>query len=261
MNLLPDQLPHSEYDKAGDFYYNFITGHLLQPDSFFHENVAIMLDMLGDSVGRRVCDLACGEGFLSRILAQKGASVTGVDLSANLLQHARRQSEGLGIEYIRDDAQALTRLDDAAFDAVVCHRALMDIPDLNATVNTVCRILKDGGSFIFCILHPCFETPFGKDNPPHEIDDEGNLIAIRITKYRQEGKWYSGGSGVRGTLGSIHRMLSTYLNSLIRAGFTIAELSEPALDEGAADTFDRQLRTIIPRVLIVKAMKAQAHAH
>jgi hypothetical protein len=56
-----DNLPHSDYDKAGDFYYNFITGSLRQPDSFFHENVAIMLDMLGDVEGRRVCDLACAE--------------------------------------------------------------------------------------------------------------------------------------------------------------------------------------------------------
>lgn len=245
----------SEYDRVGDFYYNFIKTNLLRPDSFFYENVGIMMRLLGDVQNLRVCDVACGEGFLARILAAQGADVTGVDLSANLLQHATRQSEGLAIEYIRDDARVLRQVDAATFDAVVCHMALMDIPDLDATVNAVYRILKKDGIFVFCILHPCFETPFDADNPPHEVDDDGNLIAIRLTRYSEEEKWFSDGSGVRGTLGSIHRMLSTYLNSLIQAGFAIAELSEPTLDVTVADTFDKQFRKIAPRVLIVKAKK------
>ena len=61
-------LPSSEYDAAGDFYLNFITTQLATPDSFFHQNVEIMMRMLGDVKGLQVCDLACGEGFLSRIL-------------------------------------------------------------------------------------------------------------------------------------------------------------------------------------------------
>ncbi len=248
-------LPSSEYDAAGDFYLNFITTQLSTPDSFFHQNVEIMMRMLGDVKGLQVCDLACGEGFLSRILAAQGATVTGVDLSATLLHHAVRRSAGAGIEYVRDDVQALTSIDDASFDAAVCHMALMDIRDLDAMVRSVYRILKHRGLFIFCILHPCFETPFGADSPPHELDDEGNLIAIRVTRYSEEGKWFSGGSGVRGTMGSIHRKLSTYLNSLIRAGFGLVEIGEPTLQSAVADTLDTQLRRVAPRVLIVKAVK------
>lgn len=248
-------LSESEYDGAGDFYYNFIKAQLSAPDSFFHQNVEIMMRMLGDVKGLRVCDLACGEGFLARILAAQGANVTGVDLSVDLLQHAARQSNGLAIEYVRDDAQSLVRVDDASFDTVVCHMALMDIPDLDATIHSAYRILQAGGLFVFCVLHPCFETPFDAGQPPHEVDDEGNLLAIRVTRYSEEGKWFSDGSGVRGTLGSIHRMLSTYLNSLIGGGFAITEISEPTIDPTVADTFDRQLRSVAPRVLIVKAKK------
>ena len=248
-------LPSSEYDAAGDFYLNFITTQLATPDSFFHQNVEIMMRMLGDVKGLQVCDLACGEGFLSRILATQGGIVTGVDLSATLLHHAVRQSPELAVAYVRDDVQSLASVDDASFDAVVCHMALMDISDLDATIKTVHRILKVRGAFVFCVLHPCFESPFNVDSPPHELDDEGNLMAIRVTRYSEEGKWFSGGSGVRGTLGSIHRKLSTYLNSLIRAGFAIAEISEPALQSAVVDTFDKQLRHVAPRVLIVKAVK------
>jgi len=249
------ELPVSEYDNVGDFYYNFIKASLSEPDSFFHQNVAVVMRMLGDIGSLQVCDLACGEGFLSRLLAAQGANVTGVDLSVNLLQHAERQSKGLAIEYIRDDARSLARVDDASFDAVVCNMALMDIPDLDATMLSVHRVLKKGGKFVFCVLHPCFETPFDDGNPPHEVDNEGNLIAIRVTQYREEGKWFSDSSGVRGTLGSIHRTLSTYLNGLIRGGFAITEISEPTIDTIVADTFDKQLRRVAPRVLVVKAKK------
>lgn len=247
--------PISEYDQFVDFYYDFIQAALAAPDSFFHQNISVMMRMLGDVKGLQVCDLACGEGFLTRILAAQGADVTGVDLSEMLLEHAERQSKGLAIQYIRDDAQTLDRLDEVSFDAVVCHMALMDIPDLDATIRAVYRVLKKGSLFVFCVLHPCFETPYDTDNPPHEIDDAGNLIAIRVTRYSKEGKWFSGSSGVRGRLGSIHRMLSTYLNSVISVGFAITEISEPTLETAVADTFDRQLRRLAPRVLIVKAIK------
>lgn len=249
----PD-LPHSEYDRAGDFYYNRLKKLLASPDFFFHQNVDIMLRMLGDVAGLRVCDLACGEGYLTRALAARGAHVTGIDLSQNLLAHARRQSPQADITFIHDDAQTLAAVADASFDVVICNMALMDIPDLDATMTTVHRILKAGGTFVYCILHPCFETPFNVGNPPHELDADGNVVAIRITQYSKEGKWFSEGSGIRGTLGSIHRMLSTYLNTLIQAGFTIAQLQEPVLDLQQPETLDQQLRSIAPRVLIVKAI-------
>ncbi|MFW6098091.1 MAG: class I SAM-dependent methyltransferase [Chloroflexota bacterium] len=247
-------LPPSEYDRTGDFYYNRLKKLLASPHFFFHENVDVMLRMLGDLNGRQVCDLACGEGYLARALAARGAHVTGIDLSKRLLAHARRQSPEANIAYLRDDARTLASVADASFDVVICNMALMDIPDLDATMKTVHRILKAGGTFVYCILHPCFETPFDAGNPPHELDDDGNVVAIRITRYRTEGKWYSDSSGIRGTLGSIHRMLSTYLNTLIQAGFTIAELQEPVLHLQEPQTLDQQLRSIAPRVLIVKAI-------
>ncbi len=247
-------LPPSEYDRTGDFYFHRLKKLLSSPHFFFHENVDVMLRMLGDVADLRVCDLACGDGYLARALATRGAHVTGIDLSKKLLAHARRQSPQANITYIRDDARTLTSVADASFDVIICNMALMDIPDLDATMKTVHRIIKVGGTFVYCILHPCFETPFHANNPPHELDDAGNVVAIRITQYSTEGKWFSDGSGIRGTLGSIHRMLSTYLNSLIQAGFTIAELQEPVLDLRQPETLDQQLRSIAPRVLIVKAI-------
>ena len=88
--------------------------------------------------------------------------MVGVDASESLLSHARRleQQTPRGIEYIHDDAQNLTpEALTALFDAVVCHMALMDIPDLEPTVRSIARILKPGGCFVASIIHPCYKTP------------------------------------------------------------------------------------------------------
>ena len=232
------ELPESEYDKNWDFYYDYVIrkGMSVGPEG------EALLRMLGDLDGARVCDLACGEGTFARALAEQGALVTGVDLSTKSLQYAERQSAGSGIKYIRDDAQALERSDDRSYDAVVCDLALMDIPDLGATITAVWRVLESGGLFVFRILYPCFVSPFDVSVPHKESDEDGNLIALRVTRYSEEGKWYSGGSGMCGTFGSHHRMISTYLNALAHHGFCIEDVVEP-------------WRGIVPMHLVVKSRK------
>ena len=84
-----DELADSEYDKVGAFYLNWLDRNVPDRDRRIQPSVEIMLAMLGDVQGIGVCDLGCGEGYLSRILASRGALVTGVDISQILLRHAR----------------------------------------------------------------------------------------------------------------------------------------------------------------------------
>jgi len=51
----------------------------------------VLLDLAGDISGLAVLDAGCGAGYLSRILAARGAHVTGVDIAARLVAHARAQ--------------------------------------------------------------------------------------------------------------------------------------------------------------------------
>ena len=51
--------------------------------------------LIGDVRGRLVLDLACGEGYNTRILARKGAKVTGVDFSEKLIELAKREESKL----------------------------------------------------------------------------------------------------------------------------------------------------------------------
>ena len=69
------KLTESEYDKAGDFYVNWLDKNVPDRDTHIQPSTEIMLAMLGDVQGTNVCDLGCGEGYLSRILAGRGHSL------------------------------------------------------------------------------------------------------------------------------------------------------------------------------------------
>ena len=66
-------------------------------------NNPAFLAFIGDLRGRRVLDMGCGEGYNTRILARRGASMTGIDLSERMiaLAHDEERRQPLGIEYVR----------------------------------------------------------------------------------------------------------------------------------------------------------------
>jgi ubiquinone/menaquinone biosynthesis C-methylase UbiE len=94
--------------------------------------------------GRRVLDVGTGTGRAAIALAKRGAIVTGVDASAEMLQVAQRRAAETGahVTFIRGDAHGL-EFPDRSFDAVVCLRVLMHTPDWRASLRELCRV-SDG---------------------------------------------------------------------------------------------------------------------
>jgi SAM-dependent methyltransferase len=207
--------------------------------------------LLGDLRDRSVLDLACGQGFLSRILARRGARVIGIDLSVGLLDRARAReaTNPLGIVYVQDDATVLASQPDSRFDLVICRYALMDIPDLTATCRAVARVLEPSGRFVATITHPCFYTPHAQT----VRDENGSMVYWASDRYFDEGEWWSDNkNGVRGQVGAIHRTLSTYVNAGLAAGLTLVGLVEPRpVDEDA----DLALYQRIPWTLVLEWRK------
>ena len=211
------------YDEIADWYAN-----LARADSWVHRVLTENLSALvGDIDERRVLDVACGEGVFSRLLANQGADVVGVDLSPRLIALAIDTDipRSMRLTYHVDDAQTLATFDADSFDGAVCMMALMDIPDLEATCRSVRRVVKMGGWFVVAITHPCFDAPHAtwEDEVPNP--DAGRVIR----SYLDEGLWRSHFSGgVRGKVGAWHRTLGTYLNTMIATGWTLEQLVEPA---------------------------------
>ena len=214
-------VPTARYDAIAAWYDTTVRSGLL-----FGDVVLVSLfDLIGDVAGCSLCDLACGQGRIARELARRGARVVGVDLSSELIAIAQRdeRTEGLGITYLVDDAEHLVQLGEAQFDGIVCNLALMDIPDLAAAARAISRILHPGGWLVFSITHPCFEAPHAQ-----WLHDADGTLSRAISQYFQEGEWFSTNKeGVRGQVGAQHRMVSTYLNTFVAAGFNLEHIAEP----------------------------------
>lgn len=220
-------MTRADYEEIAGWYDEAIRSGPLALFSDFA--IRVVLDLVGEVRGRRVCDLACGQGILTRRLAELGAEVVGIDVSDGMLDLARcyDQEEPRGIMYMRGDAQELGEVEAAAFDGVVCNLALMDIPDLEATLLTVARILRPGGWFVFSITHPCFPTP--SLGWTYRVDE---VLAREIPDYFTEGFWRRDNpEGVRGRVGSHHRTLSTYVGAVVQAGLAIEHFVEPRAPE------------------------------
>jgi SAM-dependent methyltransferase len=243
------------YDQHAEFYVNFVDQGLERQGGegpACHALVALLSDRLA---GARVCDLCCGEGYLGRHLLTLGVrEVVGIDLSDTLIEVARRRAPEGPISYRVDDAAALSSVADGAFDIVVSQMAMMDVADHRGLFAAARRVLTPGGAFVFSMLHPCFEgRPFHvPDAPPHVIDDDGRPIAFVTRRYATEGRWNSGGDGVRGRMSAWHRTLSTYVNDLIAAGFALERLEEPL----AGPIQISPLFAEVPTVLVIAACAA-----
>ena len=210
-----------------------------------------VLELVGKFQGENICDLACGQGWVARELARRGAQVTGLDLAPQLLALARRyeEQEPLGIVYYQGDAQRVDPLRDHSFTGCICIMALINIPDLQAAFQTVRRILKPGGWFVFAITHPCFETPHAQWTP---LPDPEHTIARVVTGYFDERLWFSTNpNGLRSRVGDYHRMLSTYLNALSTAGFVLERAIEPRSSVRQAELVPGNRE--IPTLLLIRA--------
>jgi len=204
----------ARYDLIRDFYFGVVGAEI------GGESTGVtLLELLGGVRGMRVLDLACGHGRIARELARRGARVVGIDISDVLLELARvaETEEPLGITYLTVDVTSDQALTGETFDGVACNHGLADIDDLDGAVTTVARVLRPGGRFVFSILHPCF--PGWDDDAPSSWPHRGG--------YHAEGWWLATNPGIRGKVGSNHRTLSTYLNSLVRHHLTIEEVAEP----------------------------------
>lgn len=176
--------------------------------------------LLPDLRGLRVVDLGCGFGWFCRwAREQGGAQVLGLDLSEKMLQRAEEMTSDPAITYARADLEH-PDLPAASFDLAYSSLALHYIEDLEGILKNVHRALVPGGHLIFSVEHPIYMAPA---HPGWLIDERGRR-RWPVDGYLVEGPritdWLA-----RGVVKQ-HRTVGTYLNLLIRTGFTIAHLEE-----------------------------------
>jgi ubiquinone/menaquinone biosynthesis C-methylase UbiE len=201
-----------------------------------HLNTPAFLQSLPDVSGLSGLDLGCGEGYNTRLLAERGANVTALDVSGPFVLRAQQLEDRtpLGIDYLVASAVELP-FPPERFDFATAFMSLMDIPETGLVLREMYRILKPGGFLQFSITHPCFDTPHRK----HVRDEEGRETALEVGEYFQEGQgeiqeWIFSASppDVQEAyppfrIPTFRKTLSSWVNLLVEVGFQIEHLAEP----------------------------------
>jgi SAM-dependent methyltransferase len=106
--------------------------------------------------GESALDVACGTGVVARRLLAIGARVTGLDLNADMLAHARALEPG--VTWVEGDAQDLA-LPAASFDLATCQQGLQFMADAGAALRSIHRVLRPGGRLAVALWRPLRTSP------------------------------------------------------------------------------------------------------
>ena len=228
-------------------------------------NTPAFFEMLPDVDGLSGLDVGCGEGHNTRLLAERGASMTGIDISRTFVRHAKEAEAAhpLGIDYRLASAVDLP-FEEASFDFATAFMSLMDIPETEGVLGEVFRILRPGGFFQFSITHPCFDTPHRRNLR----DESGYTYAIEVGDYfrGREGEveeWIFSAAPPEAREGLqpfripvFMRTLGSWLNRLVDAGFVLERFDEPyPSDEAVRERPGLQDAQVVACFLHVRARK------
>lgn len=217
-------------EKPKDTSWNSVAGwydDMLEAGGTYQSDLMLpnVMRLLGLKKGERVLDLACGQGFFSREFFKAGASVTGVDLSNNLVALAERQSPK-DIRFVAAPADRLSFLPDGSMDAVACISAIQNIKNVAGVFAESFRILKKGGRMLLVMNHPAFRIP---KRSSWGFDEEKKIQYRRVDEYISESEsaiTMNPGSTVSETTVSFHHPLQFYFKALAKAGFAVTRFEE-----------------------------------
>lgn len=105
--------------------------------------INIILDNAGVREGSRVLDVACGTGVLIPDYIRRGADVTGIDISPEMIKLAERKYAGTGVRFICGDIE--TADVGQGFDAIVVYNAFPHFPDPERLIFRLSGLLAEGG--------------------------------------------------------------------------------------------------------------------
>src|SRR5215469_440562 len=227
-----DPAAANDYDSFAEAYSAENEASLLNA---YYERPA-MLALAGDVAGRRILDAGCGSGPLFAALRERGATVTGFDKSAGMVELARRRL-GDGADLQVADLGGPLPFPDGEFDDVIASLVLHYLEDWGPALAELRRVLKPGGRLLVSVEHP-----FAIYLMHREAGREADYFA---TSNRTEEYTFSGQTAV---LSLWDRLLNAMNGALTAAGFRMTVISEPEPAPAARELFPDQLAAT-PRFL------------
>lgn len=198
-----------------------------------------LMDLIGDPTGLSVLDLACGEGFYTRLIRHRGAArVRGLDLSEGMiaLADAQEARQPLGVSYAVADARSLSG--EAPVDLTVAAYLLnyaRTREELQAMCDGIARSLKPGGRFVTVNTNPALDLTAAPSYRTYGFEttavgpwQEGT--PIQWTFHLEEGSF---------AIENYHLGVDVHKEAFDRAGISEVRWHPPALSPAALEDYDR----------------------
>jgi ubiquinone/menaquinone biosynthesis C-methylase UbiE len=149
-----------------------------------------MLELMGDIEGKRVAEIGCGTGWLTRILARKKAEVYSFDISEEAIKKVLSMLNKFNLgDRVHLDRMAAEHLNyESDFFDIVVGNAILHHLDLEMSANEIWRVMKKGGKAFF--MEPLGHNPilniYRKLTPHLRSKDEQPLLFNQLNIYRNK---------------------------------------------------------------------------
>ncbi len=199
-------------------------------------------------VGKRVLDVACGEGYGSATLAEHALSVDGVDISPQAVEHAKKTyAQRTNLNFHCADCTALP-FENAAFDVVVSFETIEHITQQEAFLQEVHRVLKPGGCLLISSPNKAeYSDAQGFNNEYHVKELYADELQALLATHFPAQRWY----GQRNTTQSLitsesmfGEPLSIAQNQKIPSVVTDAKVQLLASDGAVDRSNDSSVKTL-----------------
>lgn len=217
-----------------------------------------LLRLVEPKAGKKILDLGCGQGFFSREFAKMGASVSGVDISKELIALARKNSPK-HIVFEVSSADRLAFIPSASVDVIVTILAIQNIENIDGVFHECARVLKPGGKFFMVMNHPTFrvlkESSWGWDE---KTKTQYRRVERYLSEMTAKIEMRPGADKSVHTI-SFHRPLQFYFKKLNKYGFAVTRLEEwishKKSQKGPRASAEDKARKEIPLFLLLEARK------
>jgi len=192
--------------------------------------------------GTRILDAGCGSGAQAEWLLDEGADVIGVDLSAKMVDEARRRCAGRGRFVVADVADALP-VEAASLDGITSSLTLHYLQDWGPALHSFATALRPAGWAVISLDHP-----FGPPLPTQQ----GNYFDTELVS----DTWHKG--DVEVVQHFWRRPLAAALDAFADAGFVVDRIVEPQPSEEALHRFPDELAAVdgVPCFIVYRLILA-----
>ena len=209
--------------------------------------------MLPDLKGKRVLDLGCGNGGMSKYFIDNGATyVLALDISKNMIDEAKEKHNHEKIKYDVLGMENISKIKEK-FDVVFSSLAFHYIEDFNKLASDIEILLNDNGILLFSQEHPIATAAILDKDLDNKVEINNKRYYL-ISDYNFNGKrekiWNDS------NVTKYHRSFSLLINTLIKNNFNIMEINESKPSEEAIRLVEKyKYQNDRPYFLFVKAQK------